>query len=159
MVKPVIQFNTLKRIREEDNSVIEEEEQFTELASSEVLLQQLRAFLDGGGREAIEQIPDGIHSGLQRAGARGVFFYFKSSNNGKAQLGALVSVVSVLITPARRVSVQADFFRPPPFPYSTVVLSIFTTGSTEGFNPLHSTVPNFVPTGRLYPLVAQYSDN
>ena len=49
------------------------------------MLQQLRAFLDGGGREAIEQIPDGIHSGLQRAGARGVFFYFKSSNNGKAQ--------------------------------------------------------------------------
>ena len=34
-------FNTLKRISEEDNSVIEEEEQFTELASSEVLLQQL----------------------------------------------------------------------------------------------------------------------
>ena len=31
-------FNTLKRIEDEDNSVIEEEEQFTELASSEVLL-------------------------------------------------------------------------------------------------------------------------
>ena len=78
-------FNTLKRIREEDNSVIEEEEQFTELASSEVLMQQLRAFLDGGGREALEQIPDGIHSGLQRPGARGVFFYFRSENGGKAQ--------------------------------------------------------------------------
>ena len=78
-------FNTLKRIREEDNSVIEEEEQFMELASGEVLLQQLRAFLDGGGREALEQIPDGIHSGLQRAGSRGVFFYFASKNSGKAQ--------------------------------------------------------------------------
>ena len=78
-------FNTLKRIREEDNSVIEEEEQFMELASGEVLLQQLRAFLDGGGREAPEQIPDGIHSGLQRAGSRGVFFYFASKNSGKAQ--------------------------------------------------------------------------
>jgi hypothetical protein len=73
-------FNTLKRIREEDDSVIEDEEQFMELASSEVLLQQLRGFLDGGGREALKQLPDGIHSGLQRAGARGVFFYFQSKS-------------------------------------------------------------------------------
>lgn len=78
-------FNTLKRIDEEDNTVIEEEEQFTELASSEVLLQQLRAFLDGGGRDAIELIPDGIHSGLQRAGSHGVFFYFRSKNGTKQQ--------------------------------------------------------------------------
>jgi hypothetical protein len=78
-------FNTLKRIGDEDNSVIEEEDQFTELASSEVLLQQLRAFLDGGGREAIEAIPDGIHSGLHRPGARGVFFYFRGSNGSKEQ--------------------------------------------------------------------------
>src|SRR5664279_4184895 len=69
---------------------------------------------------------------------------------GASNSGARVSVVSVLVTPARRVSVQADFFRPLPFPYSIVVLSIFTVGSTEGFNPLPSTVPNFVPTGRLY---------
>ena len=78
-------FNTLKRIREEDDSVIEEEEQFTELATAEILLQQLRAFLAGGGREAIEEIPDGIHSGLQRPGASGVFFYFRSKNGWKEQ--------------------------------------------------------------------------
>lgn len=73
-------FNSLKRIREEDNTIIEEEEQFTELASSEILLQQLRTFLDGGGRNAMEQLPDGIHSGLHRAGSRGVFWYFRSKN-------------------------------------------------------------------------------
>lgn len=78
-------FNTLKRINNEDNSVIDEEEQFTELASSEVLVQQLRAFLDGGGREAIANIPDGIHSGLQRTGSRGVFFYFRAKNVTKEQ--------------------------------------------------------------------------
>ena len=71
-------FNTLKRIDKEDDSVIEEEEQFTELASSEVLLQQLRTFLDAGGRDAFESIPDGIHSGLQSPGFRGVFFFFRS---------------------------------------------------------------------------------
>ena len=78
-------FNTLKRLEDEDNGVIEEEEQFTELASSEVLLQQLRAFLDGGGREVIDSIPDGIHSGLQRPGVKGVFFYFRTRGGSKQQ--------------------------------------------------------------------------
>jgi len=73
-------FNTLKRIRDEDQSVVEEEEQFTELASSEGLLQQLRGFLDSGGREVLESLPDGIHSGLHRPGARGVFFYFQTAS-------------------------------------------------------------------------------
>ena len=71
-------FNTLRRIRDEDGSVIEEEEQFTELASNEFLLKQLRELLDGGGREALEALPDGIHSGLARPGAKGVFFYFQA---------------------------------------------------------------------------------
>ena len=70
-------FNTLRRIRDEDGSVIEEEEQFTELASNEFLLKQLRDLLDSGGREALDELPDGIHSGLVRPGAKGVFFYFQ----------------------------------------------------------------------------------
>lgn len=69
-------FNTLRRIREEDGTVVEEQEQFAELASSEFLLQQLRSLLDAGGREALQQLPDGIHSGLVREGAKGIFFYF-----------------------------------------------------------------------------------
>ncbi|MBI3304429.1 MAG: helicase [Deltaproteobacteria bacterium] len=71
-------FNTLRRIRDEDGSVIDEEEQFAELASSEFLVQQLRALLDAGGREMLESLPDGIHSGLAKAGAKGVFFYFQA---------------------------------------------------------------------------------
>jgi superfamily II DNA/RNA helicase len=41
-------FNTLRRISEEDGSVIEAQEQFTELASSEFLVQQLRTLLNSG---------------------------------------------------------------------------------------------------------------
>ena len=77
-------FNTLRRIRDEDGSVIEEEEQFTELASNEFLVQQLRALLDAGGREMLESLPEGIHSGLAKAGAKGMFFYFQ----GRATAGA-----------------------------------------------------------------------
>ena len=75
-------FNTLRRIGEEDGKVIEEEEQFTELASSEFLLQQLRGLLDAGGREMLESLPDGIHSGLAKVGAKGVFFYFQAAPKG-----------------------------------------------------------------------------
>ena len=61
---------------DEDGSVIEEQEQFTELASNEFLLQQLRSLLDTGAREMLESLPGGIHSGLARDGEKGMFFYF-----------------------------------------------------------------------------------
>lgn len=70
-------FNTLRRIREEDETVIEEQESFAELASSEALLRQLQQQLTSEqAREWLENLPDGIHSGLYRDAARGVFFYF-----------------------------------------------------------------------------------
>lgn len=87
-------FNTLRRIEEEDNEVIEEQEQFAELVSSEFLLQSLKGLLDDNMRAMLEALPDGIHSGLLRQGAKGVFFYFvaevpiesKGTNNkGKVQ--------------------------------------------------------------------------
>lgn len=78
-------FNTIRRIREEDGSVIEEEEQFTELASNEFLLQQLRSLVEAGGQEMLESLPDGIHSGLAKQGAKGVFFYFQARPRGQAK--------------------------------------------------------------------------
>jgi hypothetical protein len=71
-------FNTLRRIRDEDGAVIEEQEQFMELASNEFLLQQLRSLLEAGGKEMLDSLPDGIHSGLVKRGAKGVFFYFQA---------------------------------------------------------------------------------
>ena len=71
-------FNTLRRIHDEDGTVIEEEEQFTELASNEFLLQTLRAVLGAEGRERLDSLPDGIHSGLMKARAKGLFFYFQA---------------------------------------------------------------------------------
>lgn len=79
-------FNTLRRIQEEDATVIEEEEQFTELASHEFLLQQLKRLLDAGGQEMLDSLPDGIHSGLARSGAKGVFFYFRAEPRKGEQL-------------------------------------------------------------------------
>lgn len=80
-------FNTLRRIREEDNTVIEEEETLVELASSEGLMRELQQqIFDEERRQWLESLPDGIHSGLRRERGRGVFFYFTApdqNNNGK----------------------------------------------------------------------------
>ena len=75
-------FNTLRRIEEEDGKVVEEQEQFAELVSSEFLLQNLKNLLDVGMRRMLEDLPDGIHSGLAREGAKGVFFYFTAPGDG-----------------------------------------------------------------------------
>ena len=75
-------FNTLRRIMDEDGAVIEEQEQFTELASNEFLLLQLRNLLDTGAREMLEELPDGIHSGLARDREKGIFFYFTAPGPG-----------------------------------------------------------------------------
>jgi len=74
-------FNTLRRIEDEDGTVVEEQEQFVELVSSEFLLQNLKGLLDSEMRQMLEGLPDGIHSGLVRQGAKGVFFYFTASGN------------------------------------------------------------------------------
>jgi hypothetical protein len=78
-------FNILKRIEEEDGSIIEEQEQFAELVSSEFLLQNLKDLLGQGIRQDLEILPDGIHSGLTRSGARGIFFYFTTREKKKRQ--------------------------------------------------------------------------
>lgn len=69
-------FNTLKRIAEEDNTVIDEQEAFLELASSEALLAQLQRLLATEARKWLTDLDDGIHSGIQRSRMRGVFMYF-----------------------------------------------------------------------------------
>lgn len=72
-------FNTLRKIKDEDGSVIEEEEKTADLVSNEFLLQQLQGLLDTGGQEMLDSLPDGIHSGLAKPGAKGAFFYFKAT--------------------------------------------------------------------------------
>lgn len=69
-------FNTLKRIAEEDNAVIEEQESFLELASSEALLAELQRVLSTDAQRWLTDLDNGIHSGLERHDRKGMFFYF-----------------------------------------------------------------------------------
>ncbi len=69
-------FNTLKRIAAEDATVIEEQENFLELASSEGLMAELQKVLSTDAQRWLSDLDDGIHSGIERRSAKGMFFYF-----------------------------------------------------------------------------------
>jgi len=69
-------FNTLKRIAAEDSTVIDEQESFLDLASGEAMQAELQRVLATETARWITDLDDGIHSGLRRPSARGVFFYF-----------------------------------------------------------------------------------
>lgn len=71
-------FNTLRRIRAEDGTVLDEEEERAELAGPETLLKQLKELLNRQGSDSMDALPHGIHSGLRRARAHGMFFYFQA---------------------------------------------------------------------------------
>jgi superfamily II DNA or RNA helicase len=75
-------FNTLKRIADEDNTVIEEQESFLELASSEALLAELQKVLRTDAQRWLSDLDDGIHSGLERRHTKGMFFYFTAPREG-----------------------------------------------------------------------------
>jgi superfamily II DNA or RNA helicase len=71
-------FNTLRRIREEDGAVLDEEEARAELAGPEMLLKQLKDLLNRDGATTLTALPNGIHSGLRREKCNGMFFYFQA---------------------------------------------------------------------------------
>jgi hypothetical protein len=71
-------FNTIRRIRDEDGTVLDEEEERAELAGPETLLKQLKELLNREGKDALVALPHGIHSGLRRDRCYGMFFYFQA---------------------------------------------------------------------------------
>jgi hypothetical protein len=71
-------FNTLRRIRDEDGAVLDEEEARAELAGPEMLLKQLKDLLNRDGADTLTLLPNGIHSGLRREKCYGMFFYFQA---------------------------------------------------------------------------------
>ncbi len=49
------------------------------------MLQQLKLLLASGLKEKLESLPDGIHSGIQRSGYRGLFFYYTAPDDENPQ--------------------------------------------------------------------------
>jgi len=79
-------FNTLKRIEGEDETVIDEEEAEAELATDEGLARHLAEYSKVNGAEVLKQLPDGIHSGLQKSDYKGVFLYYQRRDDDSAEI-------------------------------------------------------------------------
>ncbi len=78
-------FNTLRRIRDEDGAILDEEEARAELAGPEMLLKQLKDLLNRDGTDTLTALPNGIHSGLRREKCYGMFFYFQAPRAGEGK--------------------------------------------------------------------------
>jgi superfamily II DNA or RNA helicase len=79
-------FNVLRRLRDGDTAILDDEEQRAELAGPELLLKQLKELLNREGTDRLTELPNGIHSGLRREECYGMFFYFqapRSDGEGK----------------------------------------------------------------------------
>ena len=97
-------FNTLKRIHDEDGSVLDEEEARAELAGPELLLKELKEKLASEGGDQIIDLPHGIHSGLRRSKCNGMFFYFQAprpSGEGRRHYWCYIDANSYRVTDNR----------------------------------------------------------
>lgn len=73
-------FGTIRRIKEKDSSLFEELEREV-FGGGEKFYQPLRDFLKKKGIEEISKIPDGVHSGLETHKIKGIFYYYKYSED------------------------------------------------------------------------------
>lgn len=70
-------FNTIREIEQEDGQTLEQIEAEAELVSDEALVRTLMEHLKTQGGQALSEVPDGIHSGLHKGDAKGVFAYYQ----------------------------------------------------------------------------------
>lgn len=73
-------FGTIRRIKEKDTTLFDELEREV-FGGGEKFYQPLRDFLKKKGIEEISKIPDGVHSGLETHKIRGIFYYYKYSED------------------------------------------------------------------------------
>ena len=83
-------FNTLRRIRDEDGAVLDEEEARAELAGPEMLLKQLKDLLNRDGATTLTTCQTAFTQGLRREKCYGMFFYFQAPRStGRGQTAFL----------------------------------------------------------------------
>lgn len=73
-------FGIMRKIKDKDTNVMTELE--TDMfGGGEKFYEPLKHYIDNKGRENIDKIPYGIHSGLQNGKIRGIFFCYKYGND------------------------------------------------------------------------------
>lgn len=73
-------FGIIRRIRDNENSVLDELEADV-FGGGEIFYQPLRAYIKKRSIQELEELPDGIHSGIDKKKIKGIFFYYKYGND------------------------------------------------------------------------------
>ncbi len=69
-------FGVIRRIKDKESSVLDELEADV-FGGGEVFYQPLKTYLKKSSMKELENLPDGIHSGLIKKSIRGIFFYYE----------------------------------------------------------------------------------
>ncbi len=73
-------FNTLRELAADDDSSLAFWGQVSELTGNEMMRQHLLVYLRDHGAAIVEDLPDGIHSGVRRGQRTGVFAYYRHND-------------------------------------------------------------------------------
>lgn len=73
-------FGIIRRIKEKDVSILDELESDV-FGGGELFYQPLKAYLRNKSISELEDLPDGIHSGIDKKKVRGIFTYYKYGND------------------------------------------------------------------------------
>lgn len=73
-------FGIIRRIKDKESSVLDELEADV-FGGGEIFYQPLRAYIKKRSIQELEELPDGIHSGIDKKKIRGIFFYYKYGND------------------------------------------------------------------------------
>lgn len=112
-------FGIIRRIKDKDVSVFEELEQEA-FGGGEKFYQPLREFLKIKGMDEIEKIPYGVHSGLRKDSIKGIFFYYKYTEDfhfwhiynviNDEILRDKARIIDFIQCPPKEIRVIPDFF-------------------------------------------------
>ena len=73
-------FGIIRKIKEQDPKILDELENDV-FGGGELFYQPLKTYLKNKSMSELEELPDGIHSGLSNKGIKGIFFYYKYSDD------------------------------------------------------------------------------
>lgn len=112
-------FGIIRRIKDKDEGVLEELESEV-FGGGEIFYQPLKAYLRKTKLAQLDELPDGIHSGLDKKKIRGIFFYYKYGNDfhfwylydldGKAVLKNKTEILKFITCSEKTQRVIPNFF-------------------------------------------------
>jgi len=112
-------FGIIRKIKDKDSTVLDELEADV-FGGGEIFYQPLKSYLKNKSMKELEELPDGIHSGLTKKNIRAIFFYYKYGDDfhfwylydldGRAMIKNKTEILNYIICKESATRVIPDFF-------------------------------------------------